>query len=364
LTEQYTRTMKKILLLCQILLLALFGFAQKNNKDQRYKALSGCYGKSTEGICLFDDGTFLLYGYATAIFGNYGFEKDYMLFYPDKSELFEVYAHQNKSIGASAKIDFKGFDRALDTFVQLGADSIKTVFNKDANCFDAPFVLTRKNKVSSITLSNKNASWTYQIDKNVNDLTLIYNAPGRYSEHFSGMISIDENEKLLKLSASFGEKGFKKQKTDESKGQSRDIMQLKNEYDLSKKNTGDFVFANKHYHPFPAPAAAEYLYDQASNQYISKKEKETEAYYRQNQYNDPRYLRKYVKLSPKIKGDFSGLKDSISSSSIFYTVCGEGAEKSYHYKGYQKYKEDDRPAPVPTTMPPVPIPAIKKTNDK
>lgn len=291
--------MKKIFLLCQLLLLAVFGFAQKTNKDLRYKALSGCYGKSTEGICLFDDGRFLLYGYATAIFGSYGFEKDYLLFYPDKSELFEVYAHQNKSIGTSARIDFKGFDRAAETLVQLGADSIKSVFNKDANCFDAPFVLTRKNNVSSITLSNKNTSWTYQIDKSFNDLTLVYNAPDRYTEHFSGMISIDENEKLLRLSASFGEKGFKKQKTDKNEDQWRDIMQLKNEYDLSKKNTGDFVFANKHYHPFPALAAADYLYDKASNQYISKKAKENEAYYRQNQYNDPRYLRKYVKLSPK-----------------------------------------------------------------
>lgn len=363
-TEQYTRTMKKIFLLCQLLLLAVFVFAQKTNKDLRYKALSGCYGKSTEGICLFDDGRFLLYGYATAIFGSYGFEKDYLLFYPDKSELFEVYAHQNKSIGVSARIDFKGFDRAAETLVQLGADSIKSVFNKDANCFDAPFVLTRKNNVSSISLSNKNDSWTYQIDKSFNDLILVYNAPGRYAEHFSGMISTDENEKLLRLSASFGEKGFKKQKTDKGNGQWRDIMQLKNEYDLSKKNAGDFVFANKHYHPFPAPAAADYLYDKVSNQYISKKAKQNEAYYRQNQYNDPRYLRKYVKLSPKTKGNFSILKDSISSSSIFYTVCGEGAEKSYHYEGYQKYKEDSRPAPIPTTMPPVPIPATNKTNDK
>lgn len=356
--------MKKIFLLCQILLLTLSGFAQKSSKDQRYKALSGCYGKSSEGICLFDDGKFLLYGYATAIFGSYGFEKDYLLFYPDKSELFEVYAHQNKSIGASVRIDFKGFDRATETLVQLGADSIKSVFNKDANCFDAPFVLTRKNNVSSISLYSKNDSWTYQIDKSFNDLSLIYNAPGRYAAHFSGMISIDENEKLLTLSASFGEKGFKKQKTDKTEGQWRDIMQLKNEYDLSKKNTGDFVFANKHYHPFPAPAPADYLYDKVSNQYISKKAKENEAYYRQNQYNDPRYLRKYVKLSPKTKGNFSGLKDSISSSSIFYTVCGAGAEKSYHYEGYQKYKETDRPAPAPTTMPPVPIPPINKTSDK
>lgn len=363
-TEQYTGTMKRTILFCQILLLAVSGFAQKMSKNPRYQELSGCYGKSTEGICLFDDGKFLLYGYATAIFGTYVFEKDYLLFYPDKSELFEVYAHQNKSIGTQSRIDFKGFDRAAETFVQFEADSIKSVFNKGANCFDAPFVLTRRNKVSSITLSNKNTSWTYQIDKSFNDLALIYNEPGRYAEHFSGMISTDENEKLLKLSAIFGEKGFKKQRTDKSEGQWRDIMQLKSEYDLSKKNTGDFVFANKHYHPFPAPAAGNYQYDKASNQYISKKVKENEAYYRQNQYNDPRYLRKYVKLSPKTKGKFSGLKDSISSSSIFYTVCGTGVEKSYHYEGYQKYREDSRPVPIPTTMPPVPIPAANKTNDK
>ena len=74
-------------------------YLQQGENQERYKEISGRYG-SNDGICLFEDGTFMLYGYATAVFGHYGFEKDYLLFYTDKQDLFEIYAHQDPSLGA------------------------------------------------------------------------------------------------------------------------------------------------------------------------------------------------------------------------------------------------------------------------
>ena len=62
--------MKKYLML--ILLASGFIFAQKTTTDKRYKEVEGRYG-GNDGICLFDDGKYMLYGYATAIFGTYIF---------------------------------------------------------------------------------------------------------------------------------------------------------------------------------------------------------------------------------------------------------------------------------------------------
>ncbi|MEN5234041.1 hypothetical protein [Sphingobacterium faecium] len=62
-----------------ILTMAVSTFAQgipyipKDTGENRLKEVSGRYG-SNEGICLFDDDRFLLYGYATAVFGFYKFK--------------------------------------------------------------------------------------------------------------------------------------------------------------------------------------------------------------------------------------------------------------------------------------------------
>lgn len=48
----------------------------RKTKDPRYIQYAGGYG-SNDGVYLFDDGTFILYGYATAVFGEYKFDKMY-----------------------------------------------------------------------------------------------------------------------------------------------------------------------------------------------------------------------------------------------------------------------------------------------
>ncbi len=101
----------------------------------RYKAVCGRYG-SMDGICLFDDGRFMLYGYATAVFGHYTFEKDYVLFVPDKPERFGIYAWKNKSIGDSTRLYFWGFEEG-NTFVQFDKQAVKRYLTK------MPIALTR-----------------------------------------------------------------------------------------------------------------------------------------------------------------------------------------------------------------------------
>ncbi|MCZ4244263.1 preprotein translocase subunit SecD [Pedobacter punctiformis] len=342
--------MKRFIALCAVSFFITYGFAQQNNKDLRYKQLSGRYGSTTEGIYLFDDGKFLLYGYATAIFGNYGFEKDYLLFSPDKPKLFEVYAYQNKSMANGTRVNFSGFDRGGKTFVQFEGESIKRVFNKDANCFDGPFVYEAKKKPKNMVLSileeaqwsgeKINYSWLYNNDKGYNDFILIYNKPTHYYENFKGMISALKDKTVLKLAGYLGNKDFLKQQSNEDQQQWLEVLEWKKQYYISKDRVEDVLFVNKHYNSFTPPDSLNYVYNEASNEYISKHAAENEEYYRQNQYNADHYLRKYVKLEPVTKGNARFSENDVSTSSIFYTVCGEGSEKSYHYNGYQKYPEE------------------------
>ncbi|WP_260264066.1 hypothetical protein [Elizabethkingia ursingii] len=67
--------MKYRIALIFTLLYTLNVFAQENKKDPRYEQYSGGYG-SNDGIYLFEDGRFILYGYATAVFGEYSIDKD------------------------------------------------------------------------------------------------------------------------------------------------------------------------------------------------------------------------------------------------------------------------------------------------
>src|SRR5690606_28743770 len=118
----------------------------------RYRQISGRYGRN-EGICVFEDGTFMLYGYATAVFGHFNFQNDRLLFYPDKPELFEVYGTLNKSLSDSTRINFVQFDGAERTFVKLGKESTRQVFNDGADCFDGPFVSVRPKALPAFSLA-------------------------------------------------------------------------------------------------------------------------------------------------------------------------------------------------------------------
>ncbi|WP_316751648.1 preprotein translocase subunit SecD [Pedobacter gandavensis] len=346
--------MKSLLPLFVCLFLLKIASAQNQSKDLRYKKYAGQYG-GTSGISLFEDGTFLLYGYATGVFGKYGFEKDYLLFYPDQPELFEVFAHQNPALKDSTRINFAGFERGSKTFAQFDQDSIRKVFNDDVNCINAPFVYQKAGQTKTIILSRlpeesakPNAaiegSWHYQNTSGYNDFILIHHAPKREYENFSAMITpaaIITPAKagdVIKLSNYGGNKGYTKQNpAGEEQAGWKEMLEWKNQYDQSKGVNKNLIYANKHYNIFPEPDAATYQYDSKSNQYTDSSDQENNAYHQQNQYNDPRYLRKYIKIQPASKGKFS--ESNLAQKSIFFSVCGEGSERSYHYQGFEKQEE-------------------------
>jgi len=330
--------------------------AQKPNGDKRYQEIAGRYG-GNDGVCLFDDGTFLLYGYATAVFGTYLFEKDYINFYPDKQELFMIFGSQNPAIGNSARLYFSGFERDK-TVVQFDQSQPQQVFNDDANCFGSPYVYETKSKPSQIILSVfTDGTWQqskFTIPKEYNDLAIVHNAPSRYEENFSGMVKSEGQLKVLNIS--MNDRDFKK--SDESKNDNnwKEILEMKAAYDQTKESGKDVIYFNKHYNNFPTPESSAYTFDKKTNQYVSKNAQDNEAYFRDNQYNDDRYLRKYLKIDGQSNRSNDFNKNSLSPKSLFYSTCGKGSQKSYIYGGLKKNKPENENQQPLQMLKPTPTP--------
>nr|WP_199158586.1 preprotein translocase subunit SecD [Pedobacter sp. ASV2] len=356
--------MKQFVIFLMLLILTRIVVAQNINQDM-YKKYAGKYGGNS-GVCLFDDGKFLLFGYATAVFGSYKIEKDKLLFYPDKFELFNVFANSNKSLSNGVRINFKGFERDGGTFIQFDHEKAQKVFNDGANCFNSPFVYERTKKALGITLfaimeklpwyngKTKNV-WHFNFESEYNDFILVYNAPKRENEDFIGMIVTNPKGEILKLSNYGGDTGYLKNAGRDDNAQMQEMMEWKNQYYQSKDVNQNVIFANKHYNIFPEPDSLNYKFDVALNEYVNVPNRDNDSYYQQNQYNDDRYLRKYVKLQPKILENTELLKNNLIPKSIFFSVCGEGLEKSYHYNGFKKNEEEEKPTPVkvkPVKVPP------------
>lgn len=360
-------SMKQVLLLISLFTMASESYTQ-NTAWERYRQHAGRYG-GTSGICLFDDGRFMLYGYATAVFGSYSFkEGNNLQFIPDKPELFEVYAHYNRMLGDSTRINFAGFEEGK-TFVQFNEGKRQRVFNEGANCFDAPFVYQAAQKLTRFTLSfvsenawwdqnNPNSSWSYAFNNNYNDFILVFYKPKREYQDFEARLTVKAGKTLIQLSNYGGEEGFIKQIPDkEEQKQWLDILEWKKQNDESRRTTVNAIFANKHYRLFPPPDSSNYIFNDAANEYISLRANDNEEYFRNNQYQDDRLLRKYVKLVAQNKDTAGFTADNGADNSIFYTVCGEGARPSYHYQGFVVYHEEaTEKIPLVATAP---VPAVE-----
>ncbi|WP_316797726.1 preprotein translocase subunit SecD [Pedobacter frigidisoli] len=354
--------MKKIFAFAFIALMAIkLSFAQSSNKEMDYKEVSGRYG-SNEGICLFEDGEFMLYGYATAVFGRYSFNKNELNFYPDRSELFEVYATLNKSIGDSTKINFVGFDGRSPTFIRFAEHGIHQVFNEDANCFDGPFVYQLPHQATTITLygqvnrdlDSHKVAYTYQNRDGYNDFILAYSPGQKENEDFNGIITKEGKLAVIKLSNYGGDTGYFKNKADEDEQkQWMEILEMKEQYHQSKIATQNGVLANKHYQTF-LRNEGDYHFDQATYLYTSKTAPENDEYFLSSPFSDDRYLRRFQKQE-LTKTNGTVITSNILPKPVFYTVC-EDPEKSYHYSGLPKPKENEREKMIPTTAPaPLPI---------
>ena len=122
------------------------------------------------------------------------------------------------------------------------------------------------------------------------------------------------------------------------------------------------IFANQHYRLFPPPDSLNYIFNDAANEYISRQANDNEEYFRSNQYQDDRLLRKYVKLAAQNKDTAGFTADNGADNSIFYTVCGAGTRPSYHYNGFV-VNEEDTTERIPLVVT-APVPVVEISPNK
>ena len=98
--------MKNYILLLTLLFSNIV-FAQKDSMMS--KPTSGRYRQGTDGIYIYDDGTFALFGYATLIFGTYKIENNRVNFTPTiPRQAFTILGRENKQIEKGTKLTFEG----------------------------------------------------------------------------------------------------------------------------------------------------------------------------------------------------------------------------------------------------------------
>lgn len=306
---------------------------------------AGMYGSNLEGICLFENGRYVLYGYATMVPGNYHVEKDRIRFEPDNaSTTFGVFACENKSLGDSVRMCFKGFERG-ETFVQLGDKKMQRVFNEGANCFGSPFVYESTVAPTRIALSYQydgeevkitNNTEVYTPEKKYNDFVLLYNKPDRYHAPFLGMVTKEEGETVLRVSLT--------SRLWPRVPDNKDMEELKAAFGGKPQELNE-LYANRHYKLLEEIEKDEYAYDAVSQQYLTPGTQWNKVV---TDYNDVSALRKYVRILPVEKENKQLNEKGLSS--IFYTDCGD-PEKSYRYKPLEK-PAAPHDGPLPTTAVP------------
>ncbi len=300
----------------------------------QYRKYAGLYG-GNDGLALFEDGTFLLYGYATAIPGRYYFEGDLLHFYLNRPPTFEVFATHNPELGNKMRAEFTGFEDN-ETYLQLDTQPLQRVFNEDANCFDAPFVANFAALADDFTFYHKDFlaededpmlfKYRYENKAQYNDFMFIYNKPLPEYLDVTAVLNDDEKSgqtRLLYMSYGQGDALTRAQISRDDENW-KELVNLKEE--IARAAESPVVFANKHYKTFRTADEALYQYDQKKNQYVQKNAEANEAYFKSNPYADDRYLRKYDRQQTVSMG--TGTLTDVAKQPIFYTLC-EDPENSY-----------------------------------
>ncbi|QJB41979.1 hypothetical protein HF324_30685 [Chitinophaga oryzae] len=321
------------------------------NNDASAQSLAGRYGGVQDGFCLFDNGRFFLYGYATLVPGTYHVEKDHIRFVPDKpANTFMVFARENKDLHDSVRMYFNGFERGK-TFLQLNNDKTRSVFNEDANCFSPPYVYEDATVPSQIAFSHMGSNYEitktdhnteiYTPGKKYNDFVFLYQKPNRYQEPFVGVVTKEEGETVLRTSLT-GSRGLLHEPND------KEVEEMRAYLGEGKEKKEDVLYVNRFYKLLMEIDTAEYTYNGATGQYTAHG---TSPDGPVTDYNDISILHKYVLLTPASKENRKPEKTTLPP--VFYTACGD-PEKSYRYKPLDKPATPPE-GPIPTTTVPVQI---------
>ncbi len=325
--------------------------------DARYKSNAGLYGSGMGGLTLFEDGRYILTGYATFLPGNYYYMNDELWLFPDVRSHFVLYATYNPQLVDSVRVVFGQFSEGK-TYLQFNNEPAQRVFNDDANCFSGPFVYQTKKSLASLTfydVAHKHEdlstsfAYTYSFKNKENDFMVMYVSPAAIKSILLAHINAKE-KKILFYTPLFGSSDGLDKAT-ESEENMQELLNMKKAYEKAAEEK--YVYANRHSRQLEEELHSGYRFDDKNNRYVFK-DNLNNNYYKQNPYNDMRIIRKYVLQRP-IRKSVREPKAINNKGTVFYTSC-HGVKKSYEYTEIKTEKDKETSSePATIEVPPPPM---------
>ncbi|SEO85663.1 hypothetical protein SAMN05444671_1216 [Flavobacterium sp. CF108] len=271
--------MKKYFLIILIILTNTV-FAQQNLMS---KITSGRYTHSSGGIYIYDDGTFVLFGYATLVLGNYTIKNNQINFTPTiPKQAFTVLGRRNMHIKKGIQLTFNSdFINDGPTYIKFDNDSLIPIACDNFSGGDAYYTANLDYYPITISLVQNRSSNLYQfntnifnLDSNYNEYLLFYQKTIIEQKPFSASLVTEKGEMILE--SHWGK--FVKQINERDEEWEKFLINFKKQQELNK-NTAVFYFNdqfksangfNQLSEEFSIFDINNYVLDDASNKFIRK----------------------------------------------------------------------------------------------
>ncbi|QDW24821.1 hypothetical protein [Pedobacter sp. KBS0701] len=375
--------MKKYLLILTLLLINKV-FAQQENRMT--KNTSGRYVQGSQnGIYIYDDGSFALFGYATLVLGKYTLSNNQINFIPDiPKQVFTVLGRKNTAVKSGVKLTFaSGFLNDGPTYIKFDDDSLMNTFEEDYDGGEPYYVIELARSPKTLTLAQNTINHLYQnntnifnLDHHFNDFLLFHHKTVGEQKPFSATFKTENGKTILQ--SRWGD--FKKNETGADAEFDTFISNYKKQQQKGKE-AKEFYFNNElktangfNYlsEAFSVFDINNYILDESSNKFIRKDIYKKGTDYTNAvaaDYHDESYLLKYddIKVVEQTLTDFGKVK--IGPKALF-----KKAGLNQNGNGSQKEKKSTLPliteplktldTQYPTKAEPVKIetPKIKKKN--
>lgn len=337
--------MKKYLLILTLLFINK-AFAQQENRMT--KNTSGRYVQGSQnGIYIYDDGSFALFGYATLVLGQYTLSDNQINFIPHiPKQVFTVLGRKNTNVKSGVKLTFtSGFLNDGPTYIKFDDDSLMNTFQEDYDGGEPYYVIKLTQSPKTLTLAQNTINHLYQnntnifnLDHHFNDFLLFYNKTISEQKPFSATLKTENGETILQ--SRWGD--FRKNETGADAEFDTFISNYKKQQETGKeakefyfnnelKTANGFSYLSEEFSVFDI---SNYILDESSNKFIRKDIYKKGTDYTNAvvaDYHDESYLLKYdyIKVVEQTLTDFGKVK--ISPKALFKKASqnqnGNGSER-------------------------------------
>ena len=340
-------------------------FSQNNNAMD--KPFSGRFQSSSSGIFIYDDGTFLLFGYATLVLGKYEIKDQTIFFTPDiDKQPFTVLGRNNTLLKNETSLTFGGsFFSSGPTYIKIDDQPVQPIFTATNGSISPTYKTTISPGPKSIKLLQNsygsyytNNTSTFELPAEFNDYLIFYNPTISEQKTFNGVVEQKEGNSYLNCTwgtfqkvVGKGDEEWEKFVTNFRKNVLRTENETNFYFNDQLKSAKGFNQLSEEFSIFDI---SQYTLDQASNKYILSSD-----YTKGNDYSnalvadyhDESIILKYQEVAPTATSltDFEDLK--ITASPLF-----SAAQMEYKYEKPELSKDKKLETTAPVKIMAIPVP--------